>query len=307
MARGRIGAGGPFLVDIPSGSFTANPKIRPVLVLSFQSNVRGTLRYRLKTKVQLGKVFGKKPIFPAPIWVTRAVNKRRGLSARIVSRWALGEPTVPVVVVVTIKPKAIRVATLVEFQRRRPKTIVRLIPKFGKATTKVRAVGLRVIKFVSQQRKPFRGKVSLRRPIRQPIVVVATKKFGPRLIAAVSKIRRPFRGKVLLRKPTRVVVVVSPKFRVTLLQISQHQYARQQPKTKTQFTKKYGKATTRVSAPKAIKYLKFAAQHAERRARFISVKVILGEAPRTFTFTPPIVTEHLYIIMLPHMGQLMNH
>lgn len=231
MSGRRIGAGGPFLVVPFGGSFTATP-------------------------------------FPADIWIVSAVNKRANLNKRIVSRWALGEPAVAVVVVVT-RPKAIRMVSLVEFRRPRPKTTIKLFPRSGKATTKTKVVGPLIVKFVSKQRKSFRGKI-------------------------------------VLGKPTKVVVVVSPKFRVSLLHISQHIDTRSRPKTKTQFTRSYGKSTTKTK-PKAAIYIKFVAQQAVRRARYAPVKIVVGEVPRTFAPTPGVVTEHLYIIMLPHMGQLMNH
>lgn len=247
MARRRIGAGGPFLVAPSRGDFTTTVEKRPVVVVSVQANVRSTLKYRLKTEIQLGKVFGKKSIFPAPIWVTLAGTKRVVIQKRTIARLALGEPTVTTVVTVT-KSKATKIVSLVEFRRARPKTNVKFIPKFGKATTRVKVV-------------------------------------GPQVIGDVSKQRQPIRGKVALKQPTKVVAVVVQRAKRQLL-ILLNKTARKRHKTKFGFTKTFGKATSKVN-PKKAQYLKFAALQAERKARYVPVKIKLGKVPRLFTPAPP--------------------
>lgn len=212
MTRRRIGAGGPFLVAPEIGNFTTTVAKHPVVVISVQTNVRSRLNYRLKTEIQLGKVFGKKPIFPAPIWVTNASKKRVSLNKRLISRWALGEPTTAVVVAVS-KKKPIEIVSLVGFQR-----------------------------------KPFRGTISLKKPTK-PVIVV------------VQGTKRQLR--VLLNKVVR-----------------------KQQKSKFGFTKVFGRPT-RKTIPQGARYLKFVAQQAERRSRYIPGKIRLGKVPRLFTPTPP--------------------
>lgn len=213
MARRRIGAGGPFLVAPEIGNFTTTVKKLPVVVVSVQANIRSTLKYRLKTEIQLGKVFGKKSIFPAPIWVTNVVKKRASLNRRLISRQALGEPIVTIVTAVITKVKPIK-----------------------------------IVSFVSKQRKSFKGTISLRKPTKTIVVVVQGTKRQLR---------------ILLNKVVR-----------------------KQQKTQFKFTKVFGRPT-RSTVPQRARYLKFVAQQAERRSRYVPVKIRLGKVPRLFTPTPP--------------------
>lgn len=222
--------------------------------------------------------------FPAPIWITLVVQKRKGLDRRVTKTKIVlydvsGKPTgikfpeavavlkgrgrkgtkgkirfiLPIKatgappIVVRVKP--IKVVSLVEFLRRRPAIKTTFEKVFGKPTSKP--------------------------PVRQPNVLSDV---------TSNRSRRSYiQGKVKLGKPTKTVVVVvtvKPQHIKTLLQV-----ARKRAKMSTKLGKVYGKPTTRtiVRAPKV---LSFANKEATRKRRYVPVKLVIGKVPRNFNGNP---------------------
>lgn len=199
---------------------------------------------RTKTREQLFPKKGRptKAVVPQSSTLLLVVDKRIALNRRIKTQSKFVKPTTTVVIVVSTRVKPIRVVKLLS--QRKTKTQVVFTEKFGKPTSPRKVVG----PLVKQQRNLKRPsiKTQLGKPTKTVVVVVTVKPKGP---------------KVLLQQTRRRSI------------------------TKSHLGKLYGKPTTKtaVRGPRILSYI---ARQAEKKARYIPVRIVVGKIPRTFGSSP---------------------
>lgn len=189
--------------------------------------------------------------FPAEIWVTSAVQKRKNLERYIVSRYILGEPVRATAAPVQPKPKATKVLLQVKYRKaieRRIKTELTFTKVYGRPTTKPGVKGPRVESLVNLKRSKPLVKVQFIKPVKSTVVIVQGKVKEILLVSVASTARKKSKGRVV-------------------------------------FSKVYGRSTAK-TIPKAPRTLSFVAQLAERKARYVPVRIVLNGPTKVVSGTP---------------------
>ena len=189
--------------------------------------------------------------FPPAIWVTTVDNKRKSLERRLKTQSRLFRVRIVPVVVVVVRVKPIKIVSLTKLKKFRPLGKVVLGKVFGHVTSS----------------NAFPRDVQVTSVVRKRSILSKFIKNKSRLLT------KPVKQNVVVVRPQKLKVIAFATLN------------RPKKTTHSRLNRPYGKPTTK-TAVRGPRVLSYSARQAEKKARYVPVRIIVGRIPRTFGSSP---------------------